>query len=158
VEARSAELQEAWPAMPEGLTDRPADCWEPLLAVADVAGGEWPERARRAALKLNDERRKADPALGGRLLADIPRVLGWRDRLTTADLLEVLVGREESPWGELRGKPLDSRGLARRLKPFGIGPKVIRLGNETPRGYERSDFVDAWKRYLPPASGNTATS
>jgi hypothetical protein len=33
-----------WPAMPPGVTDRPADVWEPLLAVADAAGADWPAR------------------------------------------------------------------------------------------------------------------
>src|SRR5262249_19832593 len=138
VEAKSAELQEAWPAMPEGLTDRPADCWEPLLAVADVAGGEWPDRARRAALKLNDQRQQADPSLGTRLLADIRSILEPKpdskdapplpvvDRIKTALLLDTLTALEESPWGDLRGKSLDSRGLARRLGAFdnGAGEKI----------------------------------
>lgn len=42
----------AIPTMPAGITDRAADAWEPLLAVADAAGGEWPERARQAAVVL----------------------------------------------------------------------------------------------------------
>ena len=41
----SAELI-TWPDMPDGIEDRNADVWEPLLAIADLAGGEWPERAR----------------------------------------------------------------------------------------------------------------
>lgn len=36
------QVSDAWPEMPEGVTDRPADVWEPLLAVADAAGGHWP--------------------------------------------------------------------------------------------------------------------
>jgi hypothetical protein len=33
------QLQEAWPDMPEGVVDRDADVWEPLVAIADAAGG-----------------------------------------------------------------------------------------------------------------------
>jgi hypothetical protein len=57
------------------------------------------------------------------------------------------------------GKPLDARGLARRLKPYDVRPKVVRIGQETPRGYERADFADKWARYLPAApSATSATS
>src|SRR5205823_6355975 len=62
------------PEMPAGISDRPADVWEPLLALADLAGGEWPERARQAAVRLNAERQAADPSLGVRLLADIKAI------------------------------------------------------------------------------------
>lgn len=41
-----------WPALPEGIADRNADVWEPLISVADLAGGNWPMRARAAALYL----------------------------------------------------------------------------------------------------------
>jgi hypothetical protein len=40
--------------------------------------------------------------------------------------------------------------LARELKSFGIYPKGIRVGDKTPKGYERSQFQDAWSRYLKP--------
>ncbi|MFD8598380.1 DUF3631 domain-containing protein [Kitasatospora sp. NPDC059646] len=43
---------DVWPELPDGINDRPADVWEPLLAVADAAGGHWPERARAACVQL----------------------------------------------------------------------------------------------------------
>jgi len=144
-------LRDARPAMPDGIVDRPADVWEPLIAIADVAGGEWPARARRAAARLNGERQSADPSLGTRLLADVRAVFDDKqaDRLPSAALVDALVALEEAPWGEIRGKGLDTRGLARRLKPFSIAPKVMRMEAGTPRGYQRADFADAWRRYLP---------
>lgn len=36
-------LESGWPAMPDGVTDRRADVWESLVAVADTAGGHWPQ-------------------------------------------------------------------------------------------------------------------
>src|SRR5437660_2603500 len=39
----------ARPEIPENLNDRAADIWEPLFALADIAGGDWPAKARRAA-------------------------------------------------------------------------------------------------------------
>jgi hypothetical protein len=163
------QLEAARPEMPEGLVDRPADVWEPLLAIADAAGSDWPTRGRSAAVKLNGERQDADPSWGVRLLADVRSILepqpeeGQPDpeplaSLKTADLVEKLVAIEESPWGDLRGKPLDARGLARRLKPYGIRPKQLRIAGLKERGYERADFIDAWNRYLPSPPEKTGTS
>ncbi len=57
---------------------------------------------------------------------------------------------EEAPWGDLWGKPLDARRLAKMLKPYGIKPKQLRLDPETTmKGYQAADFEDAWNRYLP---------
>jgi hypothetical protein len=143
------DLGRSEPAMPPGVTDRPADCWEPLLAVADIAGGDWPERARRAAVALVAERKVADTSLGSRLLSDCRDLFGDRERMRTADLVNALCALEESPWGDLRGKALDARGLARRLRRFDIRPNDHRFTEGTAKGYLRSDFVDAWRRYLP---------
>lgn len=144
-------LQAAMPQMPEGVEDRNADCWEPLVAVADAAGGDWPERARVAAVALvADLREHRRESLGIRLLADIRSAFNIAEceSLTTASLLKTLNASDESPWADLHGKPLDARGLSRRLGNYGIKPKVVRVGTSTPRGYDRADFVDVWKRYL----------
>ena len=60
-----------WPTMPLGVEDRDADVWEALLAVADAAGGRWPDRARCAAVTLVTATKSAPPSLGVRLLEDI---------------------------------------------------------------------------------------
>ena len=67
---------------------------------------------------------------------------------------------EEAPWGDLRGRPIDARGVARRIKDFEVRPHVVRIGGQTPRGYDRTDFHDAWARYLPPLllPSDTATA
>ena len=41
-------IRGADPSMPKGAFNRVADNWRPLLAIADVAGGEWQARARGA--------------------------------------------------------------------------------------------------------------
>jgi len=38
-----------------------------------------------------------------------------------------------------------------------LKPATIRMGNKTPKGFHRSDFEEAWKRYLPSASEKPAT-
>jgi hypothetical protein len=141
-------LAVAEPVMPPGITDRPADVWEPLLAIADAAGGEWPARAREAALELTAAR-QSDPSLGVRLLADVRDALGDGDRIWTEELLDHLTKLDEAPWGDLRGKKLDARGLASRLRRFGIAPRQVRIGETTKKGYVAEDFFDAWVRYLP---------
>lgn len=143
------EAGEADPDMPDGIVDRPADVWEPLLVIADLAQGDWPERARRAAVELNAARQKADPSLGVRLLADMRDVFDGADALFTDTLLEKLVALDEAPWGDLRGKALDARGLARRMRRFQVGPKPVRLGAVVKKGYTAEDLADAWTRYLP---------
>jgi hypothetical protein len=144
------ELRDAWPEMPDGIVDRAADVWEPLIAIADCAGAHWPSLAREAALRINAERNERDPSLGVQLLADCRRVFDDREaeRITSELLVESLVALEESPWGDLRGKALDARGLARRLRCYGVRPDTNRFGDMARRGYLREDFHDAWQRYL----------
>ena len=107
-----------WPQLPPGVDDRDADVWEPLIAVADMVGGEWPKRARAAAVALIAAAKEIEPSLGIRLLMDLRTVFGNDDALHTKTILARLIALEESPWGDLRGKPLDDRGLAKR--PAGI--------------------------------------
>jgi hypothetical protein len=145
--SQPAELSK-WPDMPAGIEDRAADVWEALLAVADAVGGEWPERARKAAVALVADGKDTEPSLGIRLLADIRQVFD-ADTLPSKVLLQKLHDLEEAPWRDLKGKPLDERGISHRLRQFGIKSKVIRVGGATPRGYSKTDFFDAWGRYVP---------
>lgn len=149
VAAAHGELADAWPAMPPGIEDRPADVWEPLLAVADVAGGRWPERARAACSMLAPQSVGRSASLGIRLLADLRSAFGTKDRLSTAEILERLHAVEEAPWSDLRGKPLDARGLARMLDQYGVTSTTVRIGDRTPKGYLAADLADAWQRYTP---------
>jgi len=145
-------IAKARPVMPAEITDRAADCWEPLFAVADAAGGHWPAIAREAAVALIASAREANPSMGIRLLEDCRMAFQGVDRLQTEQLLHRLHDLPESPWHSIKGKPLDDRGLAVRLRRYEIKPKVVRIGQETARGYSRADFEDAWTRYLSPLS------
>jgi hypothetical protein len=148
----AATLDEiAWPKMPDGVEDRDADIWEPLLAVADAAGGDWPERARCAAVTLVTDSKAAPPSLGVRLLADLRSVFEEKDadHLFTTDILGALVAMDEAPWADLYGKPIDARGLAKRLRPYGVERRSVRIGNLTGKGYDKADLIDPWSRYVP---------
>ena len=151
------ELREAEPQSPAGLSDRATDAWDPLFAIADLAGGEWPERARRAALYLNGGADSSD-SVGATLLADLRDLYAAKgtDRLRSKDILDELASMEERPWIEWkRGAPLTARGLAQLLKPFNIGVRTVRDVGMKFKGYLKEDFADAWERYLP--SGSVAS-
>ena len=136
------------PDMPAGVTDRDADVWEALLMVADAAGGEWPTRARVSAVSLVSLAREETQTLGVRLLADLRSVFGDAEALFTRDVLHKLIELDESPWGDIRGKPLDERGLARILKQYKVKPRQVRVDAGTAKGYARADLHDPWARYL----------
>jgi len=154
------DLQHAWPKFPDGIEDRAADVWEALLAVADVADGDWPDRARVAAVALVALAGDRPQTLGLQLLSDLRTSFNYvgAHLLSSDALLEQLCALDESPWADLRGKPLDARGLARMLRKYDVTPKVIRVGNSTPRGYDRADLEDVWARYLPTSPPGSATS
>lgn len=153
-------LAEARPDIPEKLTnDRAIDGWEPLFAIADLAGGSWPQRVRVAAVMLSVEDEGGEPSTGIQLLADA-RAIRQRssdNNIFTADLIRELAGFEESPWGEwwwdsstLKTTRGAERRLANLLKPYGIRPQEVRIGAEHKKGYRWADFEDAWRRLLPP--------
>jgi hypothetical protein len=153
-------LKAARPDLPDALSDRQQDGAEPLLAISDAAGGEWPQFARVALIQLCAEAQASDDSTGKLLLTDIRRafVSLRTDRLPSAALVQELVENESSPWSEWsHGKPLTPAGLARLLRPYGIAPHSIRIDERTPKGYEREDFQDAFRRYLP-AEGTPAAS
>ncbi|CAM5243745.1 DUF3631 domain-containing protein [Rhodanobacter lindaniclasticus] len=151
----------AHPAPAAGLGDRAQDCWEPLLAIADEVGGEWPRRARAAALTLHGVEEEA-PSIGVELLRDVEAAFKERDasRLASCALLEMLTGDDEAPWATWnRGKPLTVRQLAARLSEFGITPKTTRLPNgDRLKGYALADFADAFARYLSAEVGNLSVT
>ena len=102
-----------WPELPNEIQDRDADVWEPLVAVADAIGGEWPARARAAGVALVADSKEVEASLGIRLLTDLQSIFEGAQELPSKAILELLQGLPEVPWGDLHGKPLDERGLAR---------------------------------------------
>jgi hypothetical protein len=157
----------------EGLRDRTIETWRGLLAVAELAGGGWPERAAGAALALHGNGAGAEPDRGTVLLAALRQIFheAATDRLPTALVLERLVEREGEPWPAWWGQEVEAareRGrparraaaeLARALKGFGVRPVVIKLPDgTTPRGYRRADLEPAWRTYLPPGDATDATN
>lgn len=154
------------PVVPAELDDRAADNWEPLLAVADAAGGRWPQLARSAALSLSSERAEdeRDDNPGLLILADLRELIESGtlgdsnisgDEASTA--LRELSERPWKAWG--RGRDgLQPVHLAKLLKPFGVVPKAVRVGGRGGiRRYLAEALQDAFGRYLatPPDEPST---
>jgi hypothetical protein len=157
-------LQAAIPSMPEGLSDRVEDVVEPLFAIADLAGQEWPRWAREAAVELmghwSRNTRDADQNRSLELLKDLQTIFASYfsetkvddDAIFTRDVIARLIVLEDSPWPTCRrgDKPIDGQRLAALLRPFEIRPAgTIRIRNETEKGYRRAPFEEAFRRYLP---------
>jgi putative DNA primase/helicase len=142
------------PAMPNSIYNRAADNWRPLLALADLAGGDWPGRARNAAIEssVDGEDAASTKVL---LLGDIRNLFACKGAnvLFTREILAALDADETRPWSEWKnGKPMTHHQLADQLKPFGIKPRTVRRGAETDKGYKFDWFEDAFARYLPAQS------
>lgn len=149
-------LKAADPEVPEGLHDRAADNWRPLLAIADAAGGPWPEWAREAARALEQVPDGEDADIRVQLLADLKALFDERaaDMLPTETILDALHGMEDRPWAEWsRGNPMTAQALAKLLRPFGVRPGQKATGpknrREKARGYFREALDPVWARYLP---------
>ena len=143
-------LKKADPVMPEQLNDRAADNWRPLLAIADLAGGEWPARARMAALALSGEDISSED-IGVQLLEDIYAMFEpGVDVLLSRQIVENLFADPAKPWADYnRGRPITQKQVARLLGAFQILSGTVHpLGLSHGRGYKRDQFDDAVRRYL----------
>ncbi|MFI6818696.1 DUF3631 domain-containing protein [Nonomuraea sp. NPDC050328] len=147
-----AALEAAEPPMP--VEDRAADTWEPLVAVADHAGGHWPDRARHAVLALTAEADEASqPSTRVRLLTDCRAAFGADTALPTATLLDRLKANPEAPWADFGPAGLTAMRLGTILREYDIRSTTIRFPPPAgqAKGYQRADFLDAWARYCPTA-------
>jgi hypothetical protein len=128
--------------------------WEPLLAVADLAGGDWANFARRAATELVKAAGDIEPSLNIRLLEDLRTIFEGEEHkdaghLATRTILAELCQLEIAPWNNIKGKPITDNQLARRLRQYGVKSKTLRLEDKFAKGYAREDLHDVWRRYLP---------
>ncbi|MGA5270301.1 DUF3631 domain-containing protein [Streptomyces lydicamycinicus] len=141
------------PAMP--VEDRAADTWEPLVIIADLAGGHWPNSARAACLAMTRYEAVQDEqtSLKTRLLRDIHRIYERENNpeaLPTQDLVAALIQDADGPWAEYGTKGLNAYHLGNLLRDFGIGPANYRFGKgRQAKAYARNRFVDAWARHCP---------
>lgn len=160
VPATIQALKRAEPSLPDALNDRAQDAAEPLLALADLAGGEWPDRARTALVALAGEAAEdeVEDSSGIALLRDLVTVFerlqspkGATSKTLVGELHEI----EGAPWKKWgRGEGLDEIGLSRLLRQYKVRPKKKRwrTGDEPRGGYSRVEILEAADRYVPPLS------
>jgi putative DNA primase/helicase len=137
------------PESVDELNDRAADIWEPLFVLADLAGGDWPQRARQAALTLSAAATESNPL--GSLLLDIWTIMFQAPdgRMFTRDLVARLNYITGHPWTDARqNKPISDLWLATQLRPYGVKPRTIWIGDDHAKGYDATDLEDTFKRYV----------
>jgi hypothetical protein len=151
-------LAQSPPLELEGLNDRALDFWEPLLTIADRAGGKCPKVARETALALSGESKEDDEDVRVGLLKDIREAFGDADLVRSDNLVAKLTADPERPWADWkRGRPLTQKQLGGLLKPFGIISVNVRLpGFGQGKGYRRADFEEAWAAYCPGQNTHSA--
>nr|WP_229699779.1 DUF3631 domain-containing protein [Streptomyces kronopolitis] len=141
------------PEMP--VEDRAADTWEPLVIIADLAGGRWPAQARAACLAMTRHEAVQDEqsSLKTRLLRDIHRIFERENNpeaLPTQDLVAALIQDADGPWAEYGTKGLNAYHLGNMLRDFGISSANHRFDKgRQAKAYMRNRFLDAWARHCP---------
>lgn len=155
------EIARLTPEIPDELSSRAADNWEPLLAIADFVGGIWPKIARNAAIGLIDKSDPDDENLGTQLLLDIRQIFANcpNTQINSTLLCDKLADIPESPWAEYgyRHERINPRQVAKRLREYNIQSVNIRYGHQVVKGYRLEDFQEAFDRYLPKIDRDTAT-
>jgi putative DNA primase/helicase len=145
------------PVIPAGLENRAADNWQPLLAVAEIAGGRWPDLAQQAALEISNATVPLQ-SISNELLCSIKKIFekNEADKITTTELIGELCKDSEAPWITFNhGKEISARKISRLLSDYEIRSKNIRINNyEVAKGFELSQFQDAFSRYVSEHSAN----
>ena len=150
VREHSDAIARAQPEIPATLNDRAADIWEPLLVIADLAGGQWPELARQAARKLSAY--EDETTLVGHFLQDLRNWMLFKkvDRMLSRDIVATFNPAHDRPWEDLRrGREINEWWLSQRMKEFGIRPRAFRVGKLVGKGYLLGDIEATCRRYAP---------
>jgi putative DNA primase/helicase len=135
----AAALKTIKPTYPPRFNNRLQKNWRLLLAIAELAGGEWPKRARRAAVILTD-RRAIEPSDGVRLLVSLDPLItraisGGRKWLTSEEIITSLKADTEAEWREYRGKSrITERQIAWLLRQYDIYPSSAERNRGTHLG------------------------
>lgn len=137
--------------MPPEIRGRLGDKWSPLIITADLAGGRWPDLARKIAvdsISIENGNRPEQVDERAKAYADIADVWDEHlDRITSAELIDRLKERDPEAYGWIKsvseggGKQLS--GLLRN-SDF-RSPKTRTSGSF--RGWFRRDFEPGWAHY-----------
>ncbi len=149
----SEKVRDARPHLPQELSDRAIDNWEPLLMIAECAGREWVQRAEAAAIALSAAV-EVQGSASNDLLTDIREVLtDWTsETIKTVDLIDQLCKDHDMGWNTYyRGQKISARQLAKYLAAYGLAPRTVRQRDgSTPKGYVLIELQAVFARYLKP--------
>ena len=146
-------IKELKPPQLPGFNNRLSANWKFPLQIAQLAGGVWPDQARRSAIYLS--RTPYEPSIGVQLLAAL-RALFVQNRteITSEQVVLELLADPNSQWHEYRGRgPITKSQVAALLKDFEIRPVVVhptKRADVSRHGYRAAQFEDALARFLPP--------
>jgi hypothetical protein len=137
------------PLFSAGLDNRLADLWWLLLAIAETAGGDWPQQARTAAERLS--RSRPTPSWRRLLLQTIARMAADGRTYVLSEELHTEVLRDPtSPFHEYENKrgrvgKITQRQIAHLLGDLGIHPTLC--GPQRLSGYLIFDCGKAFTHY-----------
>jgi Protein of unknown function (DUF3631) len=143
------ELDAANPKMPEKFSNRLAQNYKMMFAIADLLGGDLPAKLRTAAERLAPP---VDLNLSWhkQLLLDLRAYLrgkGHPDTVTSADLVRHLLADDDSPWHHYRGHKITKWELARLIsKNYEIHPEHVGDKKSRTRGYKVEKFAEDFAR------------
>jgi hypothetical protein len=149
-ETLTDQLSSSRPILPPDVDDRAEEVWEPLMAIAKEAGGDWYQRAYQACEESVKIRSVDIITPGIQLLKDIKLIFETEgvNKISSETLIDYLKNLEESMWGE-QHKNFTQRKLAQMLRGYQIPSSNIKFSSGVvKKGYRTSQFVDTWKRYL----------
>jgi len=143
------------PKLPAILNDRAADNWLPLLAIAQVAGGDWPHLTLNALASFNAADDGEEDTIVIALLLSLRDLFRQRDKtnddgfLATEEILKALNFNKEAPWADWnKGNGISAKKLKSLVKSFDIKPVQIQREEDRPRGYRFRDLRPVFERYL----------
>jgi putative DNA primase/helicase len=145
-----SRIADARPAPANLDNDRHEDNWEPLFAIAECLGGGWLAKAYQAAHALSKSHDEIKCG-GEELLRDIQKAFNsaCTSKLATSRLIEILCADREGPWSSFANtKPITPRDVSNLLADFDIVSKNLRFGEGVLKGYELTQFEDAFARYV----------
>lgn len=151
------ELRQAEPEMPRLNSDRALDITEPLIAIADAAGGEWPDKARQAVVDIFNRDDEEPEQASLRLLANLRTVFDEANKpefLATDFIVRQLCAKSEWPWSTwFRGNRITARRVGKFLDAYKVKSTQRQDGGVRARGYRLKELQDSFARYLPDGEG-----
>lgn len=148
----AAALADATPTFPPGFNNRRAANWRLLLAVAEHAGGDWPERAQSAAVRLSTK--PAAPSEARQLIWALEELLANRESISSEEVVKMLNADPTGLWCNFRkGGPISQWQVAALLRPFEVYPQIYhptKRASKTVRGYLKSQFAELFARFPRP--------